>query len=49
MCTRNTPSDESDLLPREPALHPASALTHRWSVDPRKRGRTVCHELDRAA
>ncbi|MEU9076274.1 ATP-binding protein [Kitasatospora sp. NPDC004745] len=52
-------SDESDALPqpRTPAglaetgrgLQLVEGLTHRWGVDPQKRGKSVWYELDRAA
>ncbi|MEU9043182.1 MULTISPECIES: ATP-binding protein [unclassified Kitasatospora] len=52
-------SDESDALPHEQSLDRlaesgrglqlVSGLTHRWGVDPQKRGKTVWYELDSAA
>lgn len=52
-------ADESDALPQDRTTAPTaesgrglqlvSGLTHRWGVDPRKRGKTVWYELDRAA
>ncbi|WP_195911051.1 ATP-binding protein [Streptomyces kaniharaensis] len=59
-CTlRVSVSDESDALPeqRAPAdlaetgrgLQLVQGLTHRWGVDPQKRGKSVWYELDFAA
>ncbi|WP_051829749.1 MULTISPECIES: ATP-binding protein [Streptomyces] len=59
-CTlRVSVSDESDALPHEQSLSRlaergrglqlVSCLTHRWGVDPQKRGKTVWYELDSAA
>ncbi|MGW2249532.1 ATP-binding protein [Kitasatospora sp. NPDC001660] len=52
-------SDESSVLPeqRTPAdlaesgrgLQLVSGLTHRWGVEPQKRGKNVWYELDSAA
>ncbi|MEV8323075.1 MULTISPECIES: ATP-binding protein [unclassified Kitasatospora] len=56
---RVTVSDESDALPqpRTPAdlaetgrgLQLVDGLTHRWGVDPQKRGKTIWYELDSRA
>ncbi|RKT17576.1 histidine kinase-like protein [Streptomyces sp. 1114.5] len=59
-CTlRVTVSDENDALPqqRTPAdfsetgrgLQLVQGLTHRWGVDPLKRGKSVWYELDSVA
>ncbi|MEV7185893.1 ATP-binding protein [Kitasatospora sp. NPDC093102] len=52
-------ADESPTLPHEKALDLSAesgrglqlvaGLTHRWGVDPQKRGKTVWYELDSAA
>ncbi|MFJ2862904.1 ATP-binding protein [Kitasatospora sp. NPDC087314] len=52
-------SDENDAIPQEqtPAgtvetgrgLQLVTGLTHRWGVDPQKRGKIVWYELDSAA
>ncbi|MFJ9445268.1 ATP-binding protein [Kitasatospora sp. NPDC101235] len=56
---RVTVSDENDALPeqRTPAdfaesgrgLQLVEGLTHRWGIDPQKRGKTVWYELDTLA
>ncbi|WP_051709355.1 ATP-binding protein [Streptomyces sp. NRRL S-350] len=52
-------ADESDALPQPLVSAPTAecgrglqlveGLTHRWGVDPQKRGKTVWYELDSAA
>ncbi|MGW3073727.1 MULTISPECIES: ATP-binding protein [unclassified Kitasatospora] len=52
-------ADESSMLPDEQSrnllaesgrgLQLVAGLTHRWGVDPQKRGKTVWYELDSAA
>ncbi|MFF4382006.1 ATP-binding protein [Kitasatospora sp. NPDC001547] len=56
---RVTVSDESDALPRlrtssdlaetGRGLQLVEGLTHRWGVDPQKRGKTTWYELDSLA
>ncbi|GHF49441.1 hypothetical protein GCM10018790_29120 [Kitasatospora xanthocidica] len=56
---RVTVSDESDALPQQRTptdlaehgrgLQLVEGLTHRWGVDPQKRGKTTWYELDSLA
>ncbi|MER7771894.1 ATP-binding protein [Kitasatospora sp. NPDC096140] len=56
---RVTVSDESDAVPQQRTsaefaetgrgLQLVEGLTHRWGVDPQKRGKSVWYELDSAA